>query len=83
MTACAFCESPDSRHRIVDAAREHVKAGDSLESVLAFYGDALQQIADDYGLSLHTFLVEEIVMEAQTDDLREDLWNMLLPQPEQ
>ena len=34
---CAFCGGPDARHRIVDAIRGRVKAGDSTHSVARDY----------------------------------------------
>ena len=34
---CAFCGGPDSRHRVIDAIVERVKAGEAVESVAADY----------------------------------------------
>jgi hypothetical protein len=35
--ACAFCDSTDKRHRVIDAIRERVRAGDPVNQVAADY----------------------------------------------
>lgn len=37
-TTCAFCGHPDHRHRIVDAVRDAIAAGDPRDGVLAAHG---------------------------------------------
>ena len=34
---CGFCAGPDARHRLFDAIREQVRAGDSIELVADNY----------------------------------------------
>lgn len=55
MSRCAFCGHPDQRHRIVDAIRDRIAAGERTSDVL-----------NDYGWSLSGYLqVLEAVAQAE------------------
>lgn len=45
MSECAFCGHSDSRHRIVDAIKERVAAGESSEEVLEDYGWTVEMLS--------------------------------------